>query len=79
MLLVALTVGFSLFIASGSTTDVTTVGGGDNDIVADALSGVGIGAIVAVVIGAVAIGNEYASGLIASTSAAQPRRSRVLA
>ena len=25
-LLVALTVGFSLFIASGSTTDVTTVG-----------------------------------------------------
>ena len=55
------------------------MGGGDNDIVADALSGVGIGAIVAVVIGAIAIGNEYASGLIASTFAAQPRRSRVLA
>jgi ABC-2 type transport system permease protein len=77
-LLVALTVGFSLFIVSGSTTDVTTVGGGDNDIVTDGLSGVAIGAIVAAVIGAIAIGNEYASGLIASTFAAQPRRSRVL-
>jgi hypothetical protein len=39
---------------------------------------VGIGAIVAAVIGAIAIGNEYASGMIASTFAAQPRRSRVL-
>ena len=77
-LLVALTVGFSLFIASGSTTDAGALGGGDNDIVADALSGVAIGAIVAAVIGAIAIGNEYASGMIASTFAAQPRRSRVL-
>jgi ABC-2 type transport system permease protein len=77
-LLIALTVGFSLFIGSGTTTDVTTAGGGDNDIVTDALSGVAIGSIVAAVIGAIAIGNEYASGLIASTFAAQPRRSRVL-
>ncbi len=77
-LLVALTVGFSLFIASGSTTDAGVLGGGDNDIVSDALSGVAIGAIVAAVIGAIAIGNEYASGLIASTFAAQPRRTRVL-
>jgi ABC-2 type transport system permease protein len=77
-LLVALTVGFSLFIASGSTTDAGVLGGGDNDIVSDALSGVAIGAIVAAVIGAIAIGNEYASGMIASTFAAQPRRARVL-
>ena len=77
-LLVVLTVGFSLFITSGSTTDVTTAGGGDNDIVADALSGAAIGAIVAAVIGAIAIGNEYGTGLIASTFAAQPRRARVL-
>jgi hypothetical protein len=77
-LLVALTVGFSLFIASGSTTDAGVLGGGDNDIVTDALSGVAIGAIVAAVIGAITIGNEYASGMISSTFAAQPRRSRVL-
>lgn len=79
ILLIALTVGFSMFITSGSTTDVTTAGGGDNDMVADALSGAAIGAIVAAVIGAIAIGNEYASGLIASSFAAQPRRTRVLA
>jgi hypothetical protein len=79
-LLIALTVGFSMFIAAGSTTDAGPFpGGGDNDIVADALSGASIGVIVAAVIGAVAIGNEYASGMIASTFAAQPRRARVLA
>ena len=79
-LLAAVTVGFSMFITAGSTTDAGAFpGGGDNDIVSDALSGVAMGVIVAAVIGAVAIGNEYTSGLIATTFAAQPRRSRVLA
>jgi hypothetical protein len=77
-LLLAVTVAFSLFIVSATTTDVTTAGGGDNDIVNDALGGIAIGAIVAAVIGAVTIGNEYASGMIAGTFAAQPRRGRVL-
>jgi ABC-2 type transport system permease protein len=76
-LLVALTVGFSLFLAGGTTTDAT-IRPGDNDIVTDALAGVAIGVIVAAVIGAVAIGNEYGSGMIASSFAAQPNRRKVV-
>ena len=34
--------------------------------------------IVAAVIGVVAIGNEYGSGMIATTLAATPRRSRIV-
>ena len=58
--------GFSLFLAGGTTTDATTRPG-DNDIVTDTLASVAIGVIVAAVIGAVAIGSEYGSGMIASS------------
>ena len=77
LLLVGLTVGFSAFIASGSTTSPRGAFG-DNDMVAEGLSGVLAATIVAAVIGAVAIGNEYGSGMIATSLAATPRRSRVV-
>lgn len=77
LLLFALTIGFSAFIASGSTTSPRGAFG-DNDMVAEALSGVLTATIVAAVIGVVAIGNEYGSGMIATTLAATPRRSRIV-
>lgn len=77
LLLFAMTVAFSAFIANGSTTSPRGAFG-DNDMVAEALSGVLIAAIVAAVIGVVVIGNEYGSGMIATTLAATPRRSRVV-
>ena len=77
VLLFGLTVAFSAFIANGSTT--TPRGAfGNNDMVAEALSGALTAMIVAAVIGAVVIGNEYGSGMIATTLAATPRRSRVV-
>ena len=76
-LLFAMTIAFSAFIAGGSTT--TPRGAfGDNDLVAEALMGVLVASIVAAVIGVVAIGNEYGSGMIATSLAATPRRSRVV-
>jgi ABC-2 type transport system permease protein len=76
-LLFAMTIAFSAFIASGSTTSPRGAFG-DNDMVAEALMGVLTASIVAAVIGVVAIGNEYGSGMIATSLAATPRRSRVV-
>ena len=61
LLLFALTIGFSAFIASGSTTSPRGAFG-DNDMIAEGLSGVLTATIVAAVIGVVAIGNEYGVG-----------------
>jgi hypothetical protein len=77
LLLFGSMIAFSAFIASGSST-FPPGAGGDNDIVSDALAGVLPAAIVAVVVGAVAIGNEYGSGMIATSLAATPRRSKVI-
>jgi hypothetical protein len=76
-LLFAMTIAFSAFIASGSTTSPRGAFG-DNDMVAEALMGVLTASIVAAVIGVVAIGNEYGSGMIATSLAATPWRSRVV-
>ena len=77
LLLFALTIGFSAFIASGSTTSPRGAFG-DNDMIAEGLSGVLTATIVAAVIGVVAIGNEYGSGMIVTTMSATPRRSRIV-
>ncbi len=83
VLLGGLTVAFSVFVASATST---TGGGGagagggigDDDLMVNALAGILPGVIVAAVIGASAIGDEYGSGMIASTFAATPRRHRVV-
>jgi hypothetical protein len=75
--LFVLMIAFSAFIASGSTTRPRGAFG-DNDIVAEALMGAVVGTIVAAVLGVVAIGNENGSGMIVTSLAATPRRSRVV-
>ena len=76
VLLAGLTVAFSVFVASATST--VGGGGGDDDLLVNALAGILPGVIVAAAIGAAAIGGEYGSGMIASTFAATPRRHRVL-
>jgi ABC-2 type transport system permease protein len=83
VLLGGLTVAFSAFVASASSTTGgggpgAGGGGGDDDLMVNALAGILPGVIVAAAIGATAIGNEYGSGMIASTFAATPRRHHVL-
>jgi ABC-2 type transport system permease protein len=90
LLLGGLTVAFSVFVASAtSTTSDGALGAGggisydgaigadaagDDDLMVNALAGILPGVIVAAAIGAVAISNEYGSGMIAPTFAATPRR-----
>jgi ABC-type transport system involved in multi-copper enzyme maturation permease subunit len=76
-LLLGLTVAIAAFAASGSSTNATVAG--DDDIVMMAVAGAFVGQIVAVVIGAMAFGGEYGSGMIAATFAATPRRLRAFA
>jgi len=94
LLLGGLTVAFSVFVAGAtSTTSDGALGagggirydgaigadaGGDDDLMVNALAGVLPGVIIAAAIGAVAISNEYGSGMIAPTFAATPRRHRVV-
>jgi ABC-2 type transport system permease protein len=78
ILILALTVGFSLLLASGSSSTPPGAGG-DNDIVRDSLVGVYLAQFAVVAFGVLAFTSEYATGLIHVTFAAMPRRGRVLA
>jgi len=95
LLLGGLTVAFSVFVASATSTTSdgaigadggisydgaigADAGGGDDDLMVNALAGILPGVIIAAAIGAAAISNEYGSGMIAPTFAATPRRHRVV-
>ena len=64
------------FTVTGSGDIAPSVGAGDTD--RNALTGVFIGLIVLIVLGAMFITSEYRRGLIHTTLAASPRRGRVL-
>lgn len=78
VLILALTAGFSLLLASGSSSTPPGAGG-DNDIVRDSLVGVYLAQFAVVAFGVLAFTSEYATGLIHVTFAAIPRRGRVVA
>ncbi|QKW36415.1 ABC transporter permease subunit [Actinomadura sp. NAK00032] len=64
---------------SVDTSHCTSPAGCMEDTPKLALSGVQIGQVAAVVLGVLAVGGEYATGTIAATLAAVPRRTAVLA
>lgn len=64
---------------SVGTSHCTSPAGCMEDTPKLALSGVQIGQVAAVVLGVLAVGGEYATGTIAATLAAVPRRAAVLA
>lgn len=77
-LLAVLPVGFSaLVVANTPSTDPPNVPG-DDDIVANTLVGVLAGVLIAAVVGAIVIGNEERSGMLATSYIASPRRHRVI-
>ena len=78
VLILALTAGFSLLLASGSSSTPPGAGG-DNDIVRDSLVGVYLAQFAVVAFGVLAFTSEYATGLVQVTFAVMPRRGRVLA
>lgn len=73
----ALTVGLSLLLASGSSS-APAGAGGDNDLMRDSLVGVYLALFAVVAFGVVAITSEYATGMIRATFTAMPGRGRVL-
>jgi hypothetical protein len=78
VLLAVLTVVLSGMVAAGTST--SPAGSfGDDDLLVNALGGLLVGVVVAVVIGAITVGGEYASGMISATFAATPRRHRAVA
>lgn len=76
-LLLLLTIGFSVFVADNNVTEPPGALG-DDDIVSDLLGGVLLGVIVSIVLGAVSIGGEIGSGMLATSFAAEPRRHRLV-
>jgi ABC-2 type transport system permease protein len=74
--IVAMTVALSLLASSTVTCDSANCG---QDPAKVALTGVEFGQAVAAVLGVLAIGGEYNTGMIRVTLAAMPRRSTVLA
>jgi hypothetical protein len=77
VLLAVLTVVLSGMVAAGTST--TPAGSfGDDDLMVNSLAGVLAGIVVAIVIGAITVGGEYGSGMIAATFAATPRRHRAV-
>jgi len=77
-LLLFVTVGMTALLASASHTDATQAGQGDDDVVANSLSGVRIGLLVAITLGVLIATSEYTTGLIRTTFAAIPARWTVL-
>ena len=79
--LVASTVLVGVLINSGSQTSGCPEGGlaCDDDLMEMALGGVYLGQFAAVALGVLAIGSEFASGMLRTTFAATPRRRDVLA
>lgn len=72
---VGVTVGVTAFLAAVGHTDANEVGGsGDDDVVVNALRGAWLGQVAMVVLGALAMSSEFASGTIRATFAATPQR-----
>ena len=72
---IGLMLGLSALVCASSTTTGGSPGHpGDNDIVRDSLSGVWVGQIPFVLLAVLAIANEYSTGMIRTTFAANPRR-----
>jgi ABC-2 type transport system permease protein len=80
LLLVGVSILFTTALAWGSSTTGGSPGHpGDNDIVLDSLAGVWFGQIAAAVLAVLVITSEYATGMVRTTFAANPRRRSVLA
>lgn len=77
--LAASTVAVGVAVTLGSRTTGCPGGGCDTDAVKLSLSGVYLGQLAVVVFAGLAVTNEYGSGLIRTTLAANPRRAVVLA
>jgi ABC-2 type transport system permease protein len=73
---VALTVGLSALICSGTSTDATV--SGNDDIVELSLSGAYLGQIAVVTLGVLAITSEFGTGTIRTTFAVMPMRRSVI-
>ena len=76
---VGVTVGVTAFLAAVGHTDANTDANkfgapGDDDVVVNALRGAWLGQAAMVVLGALAMTSEFASGTIRATFAAIPRR-----
>ena len=76
--IIGLTVGFSVFLAAGSSSTGGPGGGGDNDIMRDSLVGVYLAQFAVVAFGVIAITSEYATRMLHTTFSAMPGRGRVL-
>jgi ABC-2 type transport system permease protein len=79
LLFAGVSVLFTAFVSAGSTTS----GGsperpGDNDLVLESLSGIFFGQIAACVLAVLVITSEYATGMIRTSLAADPRRRTLL-
>jgi ABC-2 type transport system permease protein len=80
LLLAGVSILFTSVLTGGSSTEGGSPGNrGDNDIVLESLSGIWFGQIAAAVLAVLAITSEYATRLIRTTFAANPRRRTVLA
>jgi ABC-2 type transport system permease protein len=72
---VGLTVGVSAFLAAVGGTNANEAGArGDDDVVLNGLRGAWLGQVAMVVLGAIAVSSEFATGTIRATFTALPRR-----
>lgn len=72
---VGVTVGISAFLAGVGGTNANKVGvRGDDDVVVNSLRGVWLGQVPMVVLGAIAVTSEFATGTIRASFTAVPRR-----
>jgi ABC-2 type transport system permease protein len=76
LVMCVLMVGMTAFFASQTETDATF--GGDDDVVQMGLAGIVFAQIVVVVVGALLVTSEFASGMIRTTLTATQSRFRVL-
>ncbi|HKE51225.1 MAG TPA: ABC transporter permease [Actinomycetes bacterium] len=79
LIAVAVTIALTVLLASAGDTNATQAGQGDDDVVVNSLRGVYFGQLAVITLGVLAGTSEYATGLIRTTFAAVPARSRVLA
>jgi hypothetical protein len=73
---VAMTIGFSVLICAGTTTDSGAAT--DDDVVAISLTGLYLGQIAFIVLGVLAVSSEYRTGTIRTTFTAVPKRGMVM-
>ena len=79
LLLAGVSVLFTAFVSAGSSTEGGSPGHpGDNDLVLESLSGIFFGQVAAAVLAVLVITSEYATGMIRTSLAADPRRRTLL-